>query len=121
MKPTILTQVETHGQRLINLFGSKKDAVTLCRTLRRLEVRASRINESYANGDVTSDWHDEEQIKLQNSVVALFNSPEFTDAFYYNSDPRGYALKLHDWWVRKHDNGLFRDWGGYGILAPEFK
>ena len=37
-----------------------------------------------------------------------------------NLDPRGYALKIQDKYI--HENridDLHRDWGGYGILAPE--
>lgn len=37
-----------------------------------------------------------------------------------NRDPRGYALKIDDEWMRAHrDVVLHRDWGGYGIIAPD--
>lgn len=38
---------------------------------------------------------------------------------FLNRDPRGYALKIDDEWMRKHDAKLYRDWGGYGIIAPD--
>lgn len=34
-------------------------------------------------------------------------------------DPRGYALKIRDEWMAKHETALHRDWGGYGIIAPD--
>jgi len=36
-----------------------------------------------------------------------------------NRDPRGYALKIDDAWMREHNVALHRDWGGYGIIAPD--
>jgi hypothetical protein len=41
-----------------------------------------------------------------------------------NSDPRGYALKIDDADIRAlYEKGIgfdHRDWGGYGILWPDF-
>jgi len=37
-----------------------------------------------------------------------------------NRDPRGYALKIEDEWFKDHDVRIHKDWGGYGILAPDF-
>jgi len=38
---------------------------------------------------------------------------------FINRDPRGYALKINDDWMRATDCRLHRDWGGYGIIAPD--
>lgn len=38
-----------------------------------------------------------------------------------NGDPRGYALKIDDTWMREAKTPLHQDWGGYGIIAPEIK
>lgn len=51
---------------------------------------------------------------------------------FVNRDPRGYALKIDEAWVREYSNNnpppsaanhavcrLHRDWGGYGIIAPD--
>ncbi len=40
---------------------------------------------------------------------------------FINRDPRGYALKINDEWMTEHDAKLEKDWGGYGLLAPEIK
>ena len=39
---------------------------------------------------------------------------------FINGDPRGYALKIKEEYVRKHNLKIYRDFGGYGIIAPEF-
>ena len=38
---------------------------------------------------------------------------------FVNRDPRGYALKIDDAWMGAQKAVLHRDWGGYGILAPD--
>ena len=37
-----------------------------------------------------------------------------------NGDARGYALKIPDNYMRENNIRLFTDWGGNGILAPDF-
>lgn len=39
------------------------------------------------------------------------------EGFFWNLDPRGYALKIDP--EKGGVVGLMTDWGGYGILAPE--
>ena len=38
---------------------------------------------------------------------------------FLNLDARGYSLKIDCEWMRANRNRLYRDWGGYGILAPD--
>ena len=40
-------------------------------------------------------------------------------SLFINGDCRGYALKLEDDVAR--DLAIYKDWGGYGIIAPDFK
>lgn len=41
---------------------------------------------------------------------------------FVNGDPRGYTLKIDDKYKDKmHKAGVYRDWGGYGIIAPDFR
>lgn len=49
---------------------------------------------------------------------AIRNAPPVVPVFL-NSDPRGYALKILSEYVAKHELSIHRDWGGYGILAPD--
>ncbi len=39
---------------------------------------------------------------------------------FVNRDPRGYALKVSEYWMRANPGSLPADWGGYGLIAPEF-
>jgi len=39
---------------------------------------------------------------------------------FINGDPRGYALKINDKYVRENQLRIYSDMGGYGIIAPEF-
>ncbi len=47
---------------------------------------------------------------------------------FVNRDARGYALKINDEWLNQqrsradtvHKAVIHRDWGGYGIIAPDF-
>lgn len=38
---------------------------------------------------------------------------------FINLDARGYALKIKDEYMLEHGLNLHRDWGGYGIIAPD--
>lgn len=38
---------------------------------------------------------------------------------FLNGDARGYALKIHDSYVKEHNLKIHTDWGGYGIIAPD--
>lgn len=38
---------------------------------------------------------------------------------FVNLDPRGFALKIDDEWMRASGATLYSDWGGYGIIAPD--
>ena len=49
---------------------------------------------------------------------AIRNRPALVPVFL-NRDPRGYALKISDEWMRNNPKALPCDWGGYGIIAPD--
>lgn len=50
--------------------------------------------------------------------AAIRNRPALVPVFI-NRDPRGYALKIDDVWTHNKQARIYRDFGGYGILAPE--
>lgn len=97
-------------------------ALALCKALHRLEVRANRLATEYCNGTVEIEALDKYEETVNKRIAELLpNLP--IEAFHFNRDPRGYALKINDEWMkanRELTDGLYRDWGGYGILAPEF-
>jgi len=83
--------------------------------LKRLENRANRICTEDCNGDISSEWADVLLSRIEAKVKDLL---PLAKTVFINRDPRGYSLKL------KEDEasaiGIYQDWGGYGILAPEF-
>ncbi len=55
-KPRAVRQyeaIEAHGKNLLAIFqnATERDPVALCKRLRRLEAKASRITTDYCNGD----------------------------------------------------------------------
>jgi hypothetical protein len=40
---------------------------------------------------------------------------------FANGDPRGYALKIRSEYVKNNNLDIHRDWGGYGIIAPDLR
>lgn len=119
-------QITKHGNNLNAIFHTDLDAVTLCKKLHSLEVKAHKLATDYCNGEngITTDNWDEKTEPILKAVRKLLN---VTDTFpiFVNGDARGYALKIDDKYMTKcqHLAGydrLHKDWGGYGILAPEF-
>ena len=38
-----------------------------------------------------------------------------------NGDPRGYAFKFTQEFTNENIENMYRDFGGYGIVAPDFR
>ena len=112
-------RIECHGRNLLALFprATLTDPVKLCKRLRRIEAQASQGAVDYCNGLMDCDgWERFTDTILDNLSEIL--QPEGVPIFV-NGDPRGYALKIRDEWMREHRPALHTDWGGYGILAPD--
>ena len=134
MKQEIEKKVIEHGNKLIKLFrlDEKTNPINLCRALRRLEEEAEKMAISFCNGDINIDESDIIENKLLNKLDSLlhFRDLNMSDDIFINTDCRGYQLKIKDKFLRTIENNpesyfyqlnLYKDWGGYGILAPEFK
>ncbi len=90
------------------------------RHLRTLENRAHYDAERYCNGEITEEQSDASDKAITAAVQKAFGGT-LPAGFMINGDPRGYALKID----AEHKggtipDGMIKDWGGYGILAPEF-
>ena len=87
--------------------------------LKRHERRYCKLSTDNCNGDIDGDKFNRYSENVERKVKELI--PQVS-GLYFNSDPRGYALKIDDKVMRTEyaDTGLTKDWGGYGILAPEF-
>lgn len=121
MKPTQLEKIRQHGYDLMRIFDlpSDTDPVRLCKLLRRLESRAHRAAEDWCNGEMTESQNDRITDDILEALDQLLGYKAKGIPVFINGDPRGYALKIEDDYVREHALQIHRDWGGYGILAPE--
>jgi hypothetical protein len=86
--------------------------------LHRVEARHARAAVALCNGEISQAEYD---ARAERNVAAVARILGCAPAgLSLNGDPRGYALKLDPERGAKIPAGLQRDWGGNGILAPEF-
>ena len=119
-------QIKAHGENLLHLFpnATERDPIALCKKLRRLEAKARRICTDYCNGDFDDGENGEKLDAALDPILAkvnaiLGNMGKNPVPVFINRDPRGYALKIEDVWMHNKQPRLWRDFGGYGIIAPE--
>lgn len=116
-KPHIERSRQEHHKALEALSTNGTAGLQLWRKLRRIEGEATRATTAYCNGEITTDQCDAACRKALCAVVkVLGNHPK---GLWVNRDPRGYALKLDPDKGAVIPAGMHKDWGGYGILAPE--
>ena len=119
-KAKMMDQIHQHGENLNAIFHTNLEPIQLAKKVHSIEVKAHRLSEDYCNGLIESDdWEDvTEKILIRLDKVLNFRTQHIP--VFVNGDPRGYALKIDDEYVRAHSLKIHRDMGGYGILAPEF-
>lgn len=124
-------RIENHGHLLIDFFDlcpKHTDPISLCKRLRRLEREGERLGLALCSDEHFCDSHTEDEIKaiadsiLQRVADVLSLSHEDLygkeQTIILNRDPRGYALKMSE--AASRDWRGYKDFGGYGILAPKF-
>jgi len=82
--------------------------------LYKLERKAHKITTAQCNGE----GNEEAQDKQLNKILTRVNELLKVKTAFINGDPRGYALKIKE--TEAKELGIYQDWGGYGILAPQF-
>ena len=113
-KQKMYEMIEKHGADLNEIFKTSYNDITLAKKLMRLEVKAHQQATDMCNGDC--DDVDDAILDKVNKLLSNKDVPIF-----HNLDCRGYALKIDDEWVKEHNLTIYKDWGGYGILAPDFR
>lgn len=118
-KTTKQNRINSHVNALVARYGALTVApATFFRIARRCECRLNRIAVAACEGHISERRQDNAELAALARIVKCFAAPEFiARELWVNSDPRGYSLKLHGDF--KHSD-ITTDWGGYGILAPEF-
>ena len=119
-------KIIAHGDSLLEIFPDAiiKEPTILYRELRKIEKTLHQIAERDCNYGVNIRVKNNAHKKAMAGLVKLLRpSDEAKEAFIFNGDPRGYALKLDETWTRELRAAgriIASDWGGYGLLAPEF-
>ena len=108
-----------HLRALAALSNGRRSPESILRCLRRLENRANAAATAQCNGEAYGGqpYRDEaawERFIAHTTAEVGRILGAVPRGFFVNTDPRGYALKIEG----EIPEGLHRDWGGYGILAP---
>lgn len=104
-----------HGEMLKMYFHLEPhvDPVGLSKKLLRIENQAHRACEDLCNGDIELAEFDKIELSALKRIQKLLGT--LKDIFI-NQDARGYSLKIKD-----PTSFYYKDWGGNGILAPDFR
>lgn len=116
-KQQMYAQILEHGNNLNNIFNTGIEPIELCKKLRRLELKANRIATDWCNGVIDSENIEKHTKPILKAADKILKSKYIIS---FNGDARGYALKISDKIVRENNLKIYTDWGGYGILAPDF-
>ena len=140
-KERMYQQIEKHGNDLKVIFNLPvdTDAVKLCKKLHTIELKANRAATCLCNtntldrleltrqeeqaGNVKQTTEEEQDAffdSILDKVDKILNFRAQGIPVFINHDPRGYTLKIKDGYVRENNLQIYQDWGGYGILAPDF-
>lgn len=117
-------QILSHGLKLLRIFtcpGYEAQPVALCKKLRRLEVEGNRHAERICNDEFyTQEAQDKKGDSIEKRLLEILG-PTCKGVgklgIFVNLDPRGYALKIQSEDAEGLD--IHKDWGGFGIIAPE--
>lgn len=125
-KVSMYAQIEQHGKNLNAIFNTGLDPVKLCKKLRPLELKANKLATDYCNGENGIDSYEAFEKAMQPLLKSLYkvlyidNNPYLQGIIQVNGDARGYTFKISDEVMREQKLVLHKDWGGYGIICPEF-
>jgi len=123
MKQEIKERVIKHINDLQAFFKlpdmTESQKLNLARKLRRLEATAHGLQEKQCNGTIEEADAIAEETKIMDKLDALLDFRKQEIPVFINGDPRGYALKIEDDYTRNSNKQIHRDWGGYGIIAPD--
>lgn len=107
-----------HVQLLGEMFGCEvPNPYQVFETLVKAEKEAHRRATLECNESISEEESDKWHEKFIARLTKKLGVAKMPDGFFINYDPRGYALKMKQ---GTFPQGLYTDFGGYGILAPEF-
>lgn len=135
-KKTMYQQIEQYGNNLNQIFNTSINPVKLCKTLRRLELKANHAATCLLNtntlhlielnrftGYDVKQATEAEQNKFFDKIIKSVTKTlgdKAKDIIFINFDARGYSLKIKSEYIKQNNISITQDWGGYGIIAPDF-
>ena len=125
-KELLYSRITKHGQDLKRVFNldPTTDPVKLCKKLLRLENKAHKLATDFCNGVIDQLEWDKKADQILTKVETIFEN-KANGFIFVNGDARGYSLKILEEFttaLRNRSNvNIFRDWGGFGIVAPDFR
>ena len=133
-KQQMYNNIQRHGEQLNAIFNTGIEPIELCKKLFRVEKKANHAATCLCNtntlnllelnrftGYDVKQATEEEQEKFFNDIekkVIKILGEKAKDFLYINLDPRGYSLKIKS--EKAKELNIYKDWGGYGIIAPDF-
>jgi len=110
--PRLAAFIENDPQNTIDAYA----------TLRDLEGRAHKLAEDQCNRPLSEGYVERTEASILGVLDKLIGFKDARVPVFCNGDPRGYGLKINTADADSVDpkRELQRDWGGYGILAPDF-
>ena len=117
-KETLYKNIKKHGDNLKAIFKIDIDSIKLCKMLFRLESKAHQLATDFCNGDINQIEWDEKNAEILTKLSTILKDEK---NLFVNGDARGYALKIDDKYIRDNNFTIYRDFGGYGIIAPDFR
>ncbi len=114
--------VLTHGLRLQRIFPASKwcGPVELYKRLHRIEAEAHSFAERECSEQLPEGANERKDASVLKRLDAILGFKEAGVPIFVNGDPRGYAIKIDNKIVKTLDLEIYTDWGGYGIICPEF-
>jgi hypothetical protein len=115
-------QIVDHAHKLHKIFPACASIrpATLYGLLAQLEREAHKLAEDYCNRPMAEGEYERREKRIMQGVANLLDHGAERINVFLNGDPRGYALKIRDTDVRARKLDIHTDWGGYGIIAPDF-
>lgn len=134
-KELIYERIKKHGADLNKIFNTGIDDVVLSKKLFSLENKAHHATtclcntntlnllelNRYTGYDVKQATEEEKGAffdKIKARLIKILGKGA-ENVCFINYDPRGYALKIKSEYVK--DKQIEKDWGGYGIIAPDLR
>lgn len=120
-KIEMYARIKKHGEDIKKIFSlpADTDPVKLCKKLRQYEIKAQRVQDIHAAGKYEEAAREEALLLVGLVILTLKQTSGNEFGIFINRDQRGYALKIPDEIVKEKNLTIHKDWGGFGIIAPD--